>query len=137
MDKKNDFCKPPRRQRGGKVADMMARRDAACARILAHLKDGPLSSGAIAALLNVSPIAAYRYLAHMRDDLRQIHAVLADSARKQYHWVLGADVNQKVKDDKLDKSFAPRCFTTPARQIGMVRDSLIAALFGAAGERQP
>ena len=95
------------------------------------LENGPLTSGEISKELGINPIAGYRCLAYMRDDLRQIHSIPANNRRKMNQWAIGPDASLKSKDAALDQSFAERRFTVPARQIGMVRDALVAALFGA------
>lgn len=127
------MTRPPSKKR----RVLLAKRAVCCARILDMLKLAPLTSEQVALALDISPISSYRYLAHMRDELRQIHAVPADSTRKMNQWVLGAGSAPSAKDEGMDRSFAQRRVIAPARQVGMVRDSLIAALFGPAGERRP
>lgn len=122
--------------RGGTQATMDQRRTDACARILVLMQAGPVTSADVAADLKVSNITGYRYLAYMRDTLRNIHNERTSNRRDMHLWVLGEDAEIASSDELLDRSFAPKRYISPARQIGMIRDSLIAAFFGPAGENR-
>lgn len=121
--------------RGGTQATMDKRRADACARILVLMERGAVTSADVAIELKVSTITGYRYLAYMRDTLRQIHNERTPNRRDMHLWVLGEDPELPNSDAALDKAFAPKRYISPARQIGMIRDSLIAAFFGPAEPR--
>jgi hypothetical protein len=106
----------------------MLRKVAACdqrelyvPKILKLLVAGPTSLDTIAVTLELRKDVAAGYLRHMHHDLREI--------RKSTKLV-GADLWELGED--LTLAAAEGQGTVPARQLGMTRDPLVAAMFGPA-----
>jgi hypothetical protein len=112
---------------------MLARRDAACTRILVLLKAGPTSAAALSEVLSLTIPTTSAYLRYMAIDLRSVRRIGARDELKRELWALGEDVMMPTRDQLMDSSFEQRRRTVPAKQVGMWRDGLVAALFGAPG----
>lgn len=109
----------------------LERRDAACARILVLLQSGPKSARALADEIGLIPSTAYAYLRYMAIDLRSVHRTGMLDQLKRETWALGEDLLLPTRDQMMDTAFAQRQRTVPAKQVGMWRDGLVSALFGA------
>lgn len=111
----------------------MATRAASVARIKELLADGPKTAGELAQVLaeelQVVRATVFGYLRHMHKGERSIRTA-EDPRGRAAVWILGADPALPDPDEALDRSFARRCSMVPARQVGMPRDPLVAALFG-------
>ena len=107
------------------------RRIAACARILVALEAGPLAAGPVADLVGLNRSTGYAHLKYMASELRTVRRAGHDEEGR-VTWELGEDFSLPTPDECLDAAFAARHATVPARQLGMSRDSLVAAFFGPA-----
>lgn len=87
---------------------------------------GKMTREAIAVELGLNPNTAAAYLHHMYRTLRIIRRGQRN-LRSQLEWQVGADFTLPADDE--DVTTTQR--TVPARQLGMARDALVAALFGA------
>ena len=70
----------------------------------------------------------------MSVQLRVARRAGTQDEQKRELWELGEDPTLPSPDELLDQSFAQRRSAVPARQVGMWRDYLVAALFGPAQE---
>lgn len=111
----------------------MVVREAGVARIKLLLADGPRTpaelSQILAEELQVVRATVFGYVRYMHKSERSIRPTGEMRGRGEL-WTLGADPALPAVDEAPDGSFA--CATVPARQIGMCRDGLVAALFGPA-----
>jgi hypothetical protein len=80
--------------------------------------------------LGLNPNTASAYLRHMHKDLRMIQRLQERKGISRVQWKLGEDFALVAMDDEIERG--AKQHTVPARQIGMCRDSLVAALFGPA-----
>lgn len=71
------------------------------------------------------------YLRYMHKTLRTVRPT-SEKRGKSTLWELGADPSLPTHDEILDQIIAPKRGIRPAQQIGLARDPLVAALFGAA-----
>lgn len=101
-------------------------------RIRVLLADGPLSTTEARQALGLSPSSAYAFLQHMASNLREVRKSTMKDVKGRDLWELGEDLTLASSDQVLDAKFAQRRITVPARQMGMPRDHLVAALFGPA-----
>lgn len=140
MSAENDMANKSFRKSGPGVKNAaIALRAENCARILVILSKGPMISANISAAAGLSQQACYCCLRYMRDSLHQIHADQRDSLGRNY-WTLGTGDAPLRKRSKQAAVIVPpdhRRVIVPARQMGMVRDGLLAAFFGPAGEQRP
>jgi len=128
------FVKPRAKRAGPPGAtEKRALRAASVVRIRELLAGGPLTVIAIAADLGVSNSGAYAFLRYMAHDLREVRKVDHQDEKGRDLWELGEDPMLPTPDELLDASFAQRKKAVPARQIGLPRDPLVAALFGPTG----
>ncbi|MEH6435810.1 hypothetical protein [Massilia sp. DD77] len=107
-----------------------ARRAAAVVRILELLAERPMTAAEVRAALYLNTSTAFAYLHYMASQLRQVRKTGTRDAKGRELWELGEDPTLPTPDQTLDLAFAQRRSTVPARQVGMWRDSLVAALFG-------
>lgn len=127
---------------GMKQASIAARAEN-CERILAVLARGPMISADISKAVGLPTSAGYSCLSYMRDRLDQIHMMEQRDNQGRNYWALGqanAQLEKVAKPPKKTALFIPpdhRRIIVPARQVGMVRDALLAAFFGPAGEQRP
>lgn len=113
------------------TAARRALRETSIERIRVLLAQGPLSTTEVQQDLRVSPSSAYAFLQHMARNLREVRKSGKDAKGRDL-WELGEDLTLASSDQILDAKFAQRRITVPARQMGMPRDHLVAALFGPA-----
>jgi hypothetical protein len=106
-------------------------------KILKLLAAGPASTAAIAARLELRPDVTASYLHHMHHDLRAIRRWQERPGFSATLWRIGEDPHLPQPGSSLlgsdDKSDVKRT-VVPARQLGMTRDPLVAAMFGPARE---
>lgn len=113
-------------------AERLAYRAEMCIRIGKLLKRGPLTAPEIANIIGVLPTTAQSYLRYMASNLRTVRKTQVVAKYGRCKWELGEDPTLPTPDEMLDQAIAPRQKLSPARQLGMPRDPLIAALFGPA-----
>lgn len=117
--------------------EQLATRAASVARIKELLAVEPRTaaelSQVLASELQVTRTTVFGYLRHMHKTERSIRLAGETRGRAEL-WELGADPALPAPDEALDRSFARKCATVPARQVGMEREPLVAALFGPARE---
>lgn len=90
------------------------------------LANGPMTAHDIGAQLGISRTGVRRFLRYMANDLREVRKTGEQADRRRDLWELGE--NPEVVDPQVEQ----QAQTVPARQVGMWRDSLVAALFGPA-----
>lgn len=130
----------PRRRNKGILEAALALRAENCARILAVLEKGPMATAQISDALGLRQSACYSCLRYLSGRLHQIHAVGQRDSLGRNYWQLGRAAAQPVQPAKKAAAFGPpehRRIIVPARQMGIVRDGLLAAFFGPAGEQRP
>jgi hypothetical protein len=110
-------------------ADKIAQRAAAIARVLDLLAEAPRTALELSVILDVHQSTVFSYLHHMERELRTARKSGKRRGTREL-WELGADPLLPVKDAPRDVGHTPRNGTVPARQCGMWRDPLVAALFG-------
>ncbi len=109
------------------------RRAAAVEQIKLLLAEGPKTAADLREALGLNGSTAFAYLHHMASDLRIARKTGTQDGKGRELWELGEDLTLPHPDAELDASFAQRAHTVPARQVGMWRDAMVAALFGPAG----
>lgn len=97
------------------------------------LAEKPRSPLEIAERLGLHKSTAYAHLNHMASELRLVRRSGHFDAKRRELWILGADHSLPTVEDRLD-GFKMKVATVPARQLGMARDALVAALFGTPGQ---
>lgn len=105
-------------------------------KIRALLALGPISSPAVAEKLGLNTSTAYAFMHHMHKELREIRKTGLRDAQNRELWELGEDLLLPTDEELLEQSFEPKRATVPARQVGMWRDGLVCALFGAPAQAQ-
>jgi hypothetical protein len=123
------------------ISDCMLRKVSACdqrehyaPKILKILLAGPASTAAIAAKLELRPELVASYLRHLHLEEREIRQYQERPGFSVVLWRLGADPALASKgatplgDDESDVKRT----VVPARQMGMQRDPMVAAMFGLA-----
>lgn len=111
--------------RPGCSAEKRAMRTACVIRIREVLADGPMSTFDVKKALGVSSSATYAALNFMMLELREVRRSGQRDDRRAFLWELGEDLTLSAADQQQTR-------TVPARQVGMWRDHLVAALFGPA-----
>ena len=111
---------------GGHTGDQVARRATAIEKIRELLAEKPMSNMDLAVALGIPPRTVYGYLNYLQavDEAYQLDA---PDSRGRKVWVLD-DEQESV--DAAVAQHAQRAWIVPARQLGMPRDPLVAALFG-------
>ena len=115
----------------GTKEQQQAARAAAIDTIVEQLQHGPKTAGELLDVVGCLRATLSNYLNHMHKTLRLIHMTGTYRNRGEL-WALGADTKLPSHDEALDQLFEVRRGTSPARQIGMRRDPMVAALFGSA-----
>lgn len=119
------------RRAGTSKEQEQAARAAAMAAILDALADGPKTTHELLEIVGAAKGTLAKYL----HDMRYTHQTIRFSGERKGRselWTLGADPSLPDPDERLDKLFAQKRRFRPAKQIGMRRDPLVAALFGPA-----
>lgn len=116
---------------GPSNAEKIARREVAMERILVLLAEKPLSVTDIAQDLKISQNTAYGYLRYMVE-LGDVHRTDETEENGRALWALGRDEGNLAEVPK-HPGFKG-VVNVPARQVGIPRDPLVAALFGPARE---
>lgn len=115
----------------------MAARAASVARIKELLAIEPMTAAqlvdVLGAELQVVRATVFGYMRHMHKGERSIRPAGATRGRAEL-WELGTDLALPEEGEELDRKFARRCVTVPARQVGMQRHWMDVALFGPARE---
>lgn len=104
-----------------------AARDHAIERIRELLMLGPASRATICEAIGLNENTCSMYLGYMRKELRLIRVSERKSFVKALEWELGEDPSLPPEDSPTQSS-------VPARQLGIARDPLVAALFGPAAQ---
>lgn len=115
----------------GSKAAQQAARDAVVAKVTELLQAGPKTAAEMYPGMECLRPTFSNYLNYMHKRLRVIR-MTGEFRNRGELWELGADPAVPSQDDQLDALFAVRQGVGPARQIGMRRDALVAALFGPA-----
>lgn len=115
---------------GSKVAQQAARAEAV-AKVTEALADGPKTLAELLVVVKCLRPTMANYMRYMHKTLRVIHMTGQYRNRGEL-WALGEDKTLPTFDEQLDQLFAAKRGTVPARQMGMPRDPLVAALFGPA-----
>ena len=115
---------------GSKVAQQAARAEAV-AKITESLAEGPKTMAELLDVVKCLRPTMANYMRYMHKKLRVIHMTGAYRNRGEL-WALGEDKTLPTSDEQLDSLFAVKRGCAPARQMGMWRDPLVAALFGPA-----
>lgn len=110
--------------------EQVAARAKAMVEIEAMLADAPATISEIYRVVAGSRPTLVGYVAYMHKKLRKIRPS-GQLQGTSILWELGADPAIPSLDEELDRIFAPKRGIRPAVQIGMWRDDLVAALFGA------
>lgn len=116
--------------RPGCSAEKRAMRTACVVRIREVLADGPMSTFDVKKALGVSSSATYAALNFMHNELREVRRSGQRDEKRAVLWELGEDLTLAAADQQQTR-------TVPARQVGMWRDNLVAALFGPAQGSAP
>lgn len=111
--------------------EQLAARAAAVAKVVELLRERPMTAGELLAVVGGLRPTFSNYLNHMHKTLRLIR-MTGEYRNRGEIWALGADPTLPDLDDELDTLIAPKRGVHPARQLGMRRDPLVAALFGPA-----
>jgi hypothetical protein len=111
--------------------EQQAARAAVVAKVTELLQSGPKTAAEMYPEVVCLRPTFSNYLNHMHKSLRLIHMTGTYRNRGEL-WAWGADTALPTRDDEIDHVFAVKRGTAPARQIGMHRDLLVAALFGPA-----
>ena len=111
--------------------EQQAARAAVVAKVTELLQDGPKTAAEMFPFVDCLRPTFSNYLNHMHKTLRLIHVTGTYRNRGEL-WAWGADTALPSADEELDRVFAVKRGTAPARQLGMRRDVLVAALFGPA-----
>jgi hypothetical protein len=114
---------------GGHTADQVARRAEALEKIRKLLPERPMSNLELAVKLNLPARTVYGYLCHLQD-MGEAYQMDGADSRGRKTWAI--DDAQKAAADRAADEHAKRAWIVPARQMGMPRDPLVAALFGPA-----
>jgi hypothetical protein len=112
-------------------AERLAHRAEVCVRIEALLEGGEMSVADISDQVGILRSTGQAYLRYMWRQLRLVRKTGQTSKWGRCNWELGADPDLPTADEMLDAAFAPIRKNLPARQIGMQRDPLVTAFFGA------
>jgi len=112
-------------------AEQQAARAEAFAKVLELLQEGPKTSSEMYEVIGGARSTLPNYLRHMHQKLRVIR-MTGEYRNRAELWELGADPALPDPEDDLDSLIAPKRGVHPARQLGMRRDPLVAALFGPA-----
>lgn len=112
--------------------EKLAAREAAVEQIKVLLAQRRMCAAEIADELNLVKTTAFAYLRYMAVQLRVARRAGAQDEQKRELWELGEDPTLPSPEELLDQSFAQRNATVPARQLGMWRDPLVAAIHGPA-----
>lgn len=115
----------------GTKEQQQAARAAAIAKITELLGTGPMTSGDILRIVGGNRSTLMSQMQYMHETLRRIRKT-GESRNYGALWELGADEKLPSLDDQLDQIIAPKRGIGPAKQIGMWRDYMVAALFGPA-----
>jgi len=114
---------------GQPAANKIAHRERACERILELLAVKPHTVVEIAAALNVKEGMAHRYLAYLAEMGEACRQAERGPNNRQI-WQAGRD--GVAKDEHRPSTAFSGAKVVPARQVGMWRDPLVAAMFGPA-----
>lgn len=115
---------------GGHTADQLARRDAAMDRIRELLTEKPQSRAELAAVLGIPSGTVYGYLCSLQE-MDEVYQM--DHTDEKGRKVWAADgAAQQAGASRGAAEHTKRAWIVPARQMGMPRDPLVAALFGPA-----
>jgi hypothetical protein len=112
-------------------ADKIAQRAAAIERVAELLAQKPRTALELSFILDVHQSTVFSYLHHMERELRTARKSGRFNGSREL-WELGVDPLLPEKPEPRNLGTTPQRGTVPARQCGMWRDPLVAALFGPA-----
>lgn len=115
---------------GSKVAQQAARA-VAVAKVIELLQEGPKTASELLEAVGCLRPTLANYMRYMHKTLRVIR-MTGEYRNRSELWTLGEDKTLPTSDEQLDSLFAVKRGCAPARQMGMWRDPLVAALFGPA-----
>ena len=114
----------------GRSLEQEAARTAAMERVRVLLAERPLSNFDISARLGIPSGTVYAYLREMEEN-GEAYKMDGHDERGRKRWALDSEDHQAATD-RAQAEQARRAWKVPARQVGMQRDPLVAALFGPA-----
>lgn len=110
-------------------------RAAGLARIAELLAARPMTAAELARVLleelRASRATTIGYLRQLHKGERSVRPTGGTQGRSAL-WTIGADPTLPPPSDAHERGFVPKRPRVPAQQVGMQRDSLVAALFGPA-----
>lgn len=115
---------------GGHTHEQVARREAAIQKIRDVLTKRPMTAIELAVYIDLPTRTVYGYLARLQD-LGEAYCMDGTDERGRKTWAMD-DEAQKIAADRAAHEHSKRAWVVPARQMGMPRDPLVAALFGPA-----
>lgn len=115
---------------GGHTGDQVARREAAIQKILELLIPKPRSCFDLSAVISIPSSTVYNYLRALQEE-GEVYQMDALDDRGRKTWAVDSEALQAATD-RAAAEHSKRAWIVPARQIGMPRDPLVAALFGPA-----
>jgi hypothetical protein len=110
-------------------AQKIARRDAGTERIRALLAERAMTVTDLAVELRQSQGTTYAYLRYLAE-MDEVHRTDAVDVHQRKMWALGPDESNVAEVETKEKFQG--AVIVPARQLGIPRDPLVAALFGPA-----
>jgi AraC-like DNA-binding protein len=113
------------------AAEMIALREQVLERIRALLAERQMAVADIAGQLGLKRPTVYRYMCYL-DEMGEAHRTVMQGGRQPEMWAAGRAPLQEATAEELEEVEPSRAWIVPARQIGMQRDPLVAALFGPA-----
>lgn len=115
---------------GGHTTDKVARRNAALDQMRELLGKQPMSCGGLSAALGLPSGTIYGYLRYLESEGEVYLTHMVDEEGRKT-WAIDNE-ELRVATDRKPVDYGQRAWTVPARQMGMQRDPLVAALFGPA-----
>ena len=116
-------------------AEQLAARDLAIELMTELLTESPRTVSDLVDQVGGLRPTISNYLQHMRRNLRTA-MVVSEPGIKPALWGLGVDPALAEVDARIDDAFAERRGIAPAKQVGMWRCPMVAAIFGPAKNNQ-
>lgn len=129
MTKTSKRAHPPGSGRHMSTKEKLELREQAVRQIIVMLEQKPVTPVDVAEALGLHKATAYAHLRYMAENRQARRSGKYDESRREL-WALGEEL--PPPDEVLDDCIAPKRPIVPARQVGMWRDGLVAALFGQA-----
>lgn len=109
-------------------AAKQSRRADAMQKVLELLTSGPMSCFDLCGELGIAAATMYDWLHDLQIE-GKVYQQEGTDVRGRKMWALDSN-ERRAAEDRVQADHAKRCWRTTARQIGMQRDPLVAALFG-------